>query len=75
VQSRCHQDFQYDHRCSRGTLKHTRETATKANIAAEAKGLLGNIDFGFILALKVSRTDTDTNSLDFIANCSGAVCF
>ena len=52
------------------TLKHIRETATKATIAAEAKGLLGNIDFGFILALKVSRTDTDTNSLGFIANCS-----
>ena len=38
------------------TLKHTRETTTKTKIAAEAKGLLGNADFEFILALKVSRT-------------------
>ena len=38
------------------TLKHTRETTTKTKIAAEAKGLLGNVDFEFILALKVSRT-------------------
>ena len=36
------------------TLKHICETETKANIAAEAKGLLANIDFQFILALKVS---------------------
>ena len=37
-------------------LKRTGETAAKANIAAEAKGILGNVDFKFILALKVSRT-------------------
>lgn len=36
------------------TLKHILETETKAKIAAEAKGLLANIDFEFVLALKVS---------------------
>ncbi len=35
------------------TLKHIRETDQKPNIVAEAKGLLANIDFEFILALKV----------------------
>ena len=37
-----------------GTLKIIRETETKAKIAAEAKGLLSNIDFEFVLSLKVS---------------------
>ena len=39
------------------TLKHIRETETKAKIAAEAKGLLENIDFQFVLALEVSTYD------------------
>ena len=37
-----------------GTLKIIRETETKAKIAAEARGLLSNIDFEFVLSLKVS---------------------
>ena len=36
-----------------GTLKHICETDKKPNIVAEAKGLLGDIDFEFVLALKV----------------------
>ncbi|CAB3985113.1 zinc finger MYM-type 1-like [Paramuricea clavata] len=36
-----------------GTLKIIHETETKAKIAAEAKGLLSNIDFEFVLSLKV----------------------
>ena len=38
------------------TLKHVHETDTKANIASELKGLLGNIDFKTVLSLKVGAS-------------------
>ena len=49
------------------TLRDIRENETKANIAAEAKGLLQNIsDFTFILALEVCTSLANVLWLDCV---------
>ena len=58
--SRCHQYFQCDYGGNFKDLEaHPRKwkIETKAKIAAEAKGLLANINFEFVLALEVSTYD------------------